>query len=139
MQGERHRVSFPRSLHPSAEPPHMPPWSTMRVRPGARRETIEGIDGGRMQCVHPAVVQCVTRCQVETSRNSHMAAGCNACIRLMCNGCQAEAWQHLQHALLVVPEPFGRQRLQGPGGNMLSLARDASHGAELNFVTSAER
>ena len=83
-----------------------------------RRETIEGIDGGRMQCVHPAGAQRVTRCQVETSRNSHMAAGCNACIRLMCNGCQAEAWQHLQHAVLVVPGPFGRQRLQGPGGNI---------------------
>ena len=50
---------------------------------------------------HPAGVQCGTRCQVETSRNSHAAAGCNACIRLICDGYQAESWHHLQRAMLT--------------------------------------
>ena len=40
MQGERHRVSFPRICTPLRSLPVLP----------VRRETIEGIDGGRMQC-----------------------------------------------------------------------------------------
>ena len=96
-----------------------------------RRETIEGIDGGRMQCVHPAGVQCCTRCQVETSRNSHTAAGCNACIQLMRNGCQADAWQYLQHAALVVHQALWAAAAAGVLAEILH--------AKLNFVTSAER
>ena len=53
-----------------------------------KRETIEGIDGGRMQCVIRLVCNAA-----HGARLRHVETVCNACIRLMCNGCQAEAWQ----------------------------------------------
>ena len=144
MQGQRHRVSFPRICTPLRSLLICPrsQQCVFDQAPGVipvRRETIEAIDGGRMQCAHPAGVQCGTRCQVETSRNSHMAAGCNACIRLVCDGWQAEAVSTACGAGCA-PSPLG-----GSCGWALAeilhatLAQDASHGARLNFVTSAER
>ena len=55
MQGERHRVSFPRICTPLRSLLICPlgQQCVFDQAPGVlpvRRETIEGIDGGRMQC-----------------------------------------------------------------------------------------
>ena len=81
MQGEKQRVTFPRVCAP---------LRSLLIRPRGqqcvfdqvsgllpvRRETVEGIDGGRVQCRHPAGVRCGT----------HSQAGCKARNQLVCNG-----------------------------------------------------
>ena len=77
-RGRRSTLYLSPCLHPSAAS-QMPPWSTcvFDQAPGvlpARRETIEGIGGGRMPCAS-VWSQCGTRCLVETCRNSRCMPG----------------------------------------------------------------
>ena len=97
-----------------------------------------------------------------------MAAGCNACIRLVCNAAHGARLRHVETVIwlldamrasglcamgarlrpgssysmrLVVHRALWAAAVAGPWRKycMLSLARDAAHGAKLNFVTSAAR
>ena len=81
-------------LHPHAEPALKCPRAQQSVfdqAPGVlpvRRETIEGIGCCRMPCVHPAGVQCGTRCKAETCRGGHCMqrpAMRSACQALRCS------------------------------------------------------
>ena len=140
MQGERQRVSFPRvctTLRSLLKCPRGQ-QCVFDQAPGVlpvRRETIEGIGGGRMQCVHPAGVPCGTRCQVETCRNSHVAAGCNACIRLVCNAAHGARSRPVETVTacrgMLCTMPPGCQLRLGPGGcnACIWLVCNAAHGA----------
>ena len=123
MQGERHRASFPCICTPLRSLLICPRGQqcVFDQAPGVlfvRRETIEGIDGGRMQCVHPLVRNAAHGARlrhVETViwlLDAMRASGlCAMGARLRPgSSCSLRGW--------LCTEPFGRQLRLGPAGNI---------------------